>query len=118
MPFFPLPYRTTIKRPVTTSQRSGQAKVTSYTTVESSVRCLFLVTSGNKRTAVREDFEAVMAFYVEPSVDIQEGDLVENILDRDGSVIEAGPFEVLSVKKVGGFKGKVHHQSCKLKGLG
>jgi hypothetical protein len=117
MPYFPLPFRATIKRPIVVPQRSGQPKVAAHSTVEPAVKCMFLVTSGNKRTAMREDFEAVMAFYLEPSVDIQEGDIVENILDRNGSVIEPGPFEVLSVKKVGGFKGKVHHKSCKLRGL-
>ena len=117
MSYFPLPYKATIERGVETVQRSGQRKIDSYSVINSSVKCLFLSTSGTKRTAVREEFEAVMAFYLEPNADIEEGDIITNIRDKYGSVVEAGRFEVLSVKKVPGLNGVIHHKSCKLKGL-
>lgn len=117
MSYFPLPYRATIERGVETVARSGQRKIESYTTVETNVKCLYLATSGSKRTAVREDFETVLAFYLEPTANIEEGDIVTNIKDKTGTVIEAGRFEVLAVKKVPGLGGKVHHLSCKLRGL-
>lgn len=117
MAFFPLPFTTTIERGVVVIQPSGQSYVDSFTVVSTGTKCLFLTTSGNKRTVMREDFEAVMAFYLEPTADVEEGDIVTNIKDKKGTVVEAGRFEVLSVKKVAGLSGSIHHLSLKLKGL-
>lgn len=80
-------------------------------------KCLFLETSGNKKTVGKEQFESVMAFYVEPGTDIQPGDLIVNITTKSGSVIEAGPLEVVSAKNTPGLSGKIHHISCKLVGV-
>jgi hypothetical protein len=101
---------------VTSSDRSGQAKVTSYNDI--AVRkCLFLSTSGGKKAIAGEVFDTIFAFYADPTVDIDEGDKIVNIKDKSGHVVEEGPFEIISVKRVPGLNGRVHHLSCKLKGL-
>lgn len=113
MAFFPLPYTATIERESRTRDRSGQPIIT-WNTV-GTTKCLFLATSGTRRTVVREEFEAAVAFYVEAGADLQEGDRIVNITGKDG-VIEPGPFIAHSVKKVPNLSGRVHHISCKLVG--
>lgn len=115
MAFFPLKYTATIQRDDPTTDVSGQ-QIQNYVD-NSVVKCLYLTTSGNKKVQQNEAYEAIVAFYVGPLDDIQEGDLVLNIKDRKGTVVEPGPFEVLSVKRVPGFSGSLHHQSCKLRGV-
>lgn len=116
MNIFPMAYKATITRKVLDTDRAGQVIVTGYSTV-STIKCLFMTTSGNKRTAMREDYEEVIVFYLEPTADIDEGDRVINITNKLGTVVEAGPFEVLSVKKMPGLNGRIHHITCKLRGL-
>jgi hypothetical protein len=58
-----------------------------------------------------------VAFYVEPRCDIEEGDRITDITDKHGNVVEPGPFEVKSVKKVPNLGGSIHHKSCKIVGV-
>lgn len=115
MAFFPLPFTATRRRKVEATDRSGQKIIDSYTDLLIK-RCLFLETSGNKKAVGKEQFEAVVAFYVDPLTDIEPGDLITDIKDKKGSIVEAGPLEVMSAKRVPGLSGKVHHISCKLSG--
>jgi hypothetical protein len=58
-----------------------------------------------------------VAFYLSPNSGIEEGDRVVNIRTVGGTVVEPGPFEVVSVKRVPNhLSGKLHHISCKLVG--
>jgi hypothetical protein len=34
---------------------------------------------------------------------------IENVVDRYGNIIEAGPLEIISVRKYIGYKGRLHH---------
>jgi hypothetical protein len=34
---------------------------------------------------------------------------IQNVIDRAGNVLEAGPLEIISIKKYMGYKGKLHH---------
>jgi hypothetical protein len=115
MSFFPLPNTSTIKRGTETSDRSGQ-KFLSYVVVDT-VKCLFYAPSGTRVINDIDEYKQSANFYVEPIVDIREGDIITDILDGPGNVIEAGPYMVDSVKKVMSFGGKVHHISCKIKGV-
>lgn len=117
MSFFPLPHKCTIQGESFTTDKTGQQrakKVDLYT----DVNCLFLEVAGSKESGPRENYGAIFAFYVEPSVDIRRGHFVVNIKDKDGNVIEAGPLEVHSAKRTPNLSGGVHHISCKLKGQG
>jgi hypothetical protein len=117
MSFFPLKYRATITRKVTTTDRSGQEIISNYATLEDNVRCLFLATSGNKNVVAKEQFSTAIAFYLEPGSALEEGDRIINIRTVGGVIIEPGPFEAVSVKRVPNhLTGKVHHISCKLQG--
>ena len=112
-----MPFRATIQREVYTTDRSGQRIVSGYTETPIK-RCLFLVTSGNRKSTAKETYEEAMAFYTTPDVDLREGDRIIDIRRKNGATVEAGPYEVHSVKQVPTLSGKVHHLSCKLKGVG
>lgn len=113
--FFPLAYRAVRKRKIESTERSGQKVTTSYDDLRIK-KCLYLETSGNKKTVGKEQFEATVAFYVPPGTDIKPGDLITDIKTKRGVVVEAGPLEVMSAKQVPGLTGKIHHISCKLSG--
>lgn len=116
MAFFPLKFRATIERKSSETDRSGQA-IESYSVLEDDVKCLYLATSGTKNVTGREQFKTLIAFYVEPNSQIEEGDRVINIRTSAGAVIEPGPFEVESAKRVPNhITGTLHHISVKLAG--
>jgi hypothetical protein len=115
MTFFPLKFRATVQRRSATEDDWGQNTYT-YSTLETP-KCLFLATSGNKNSVAREQFSTAVAFYVEPTSQIEEGDRVVDIKDALGNIVEPGPFEVVSAKRTGNhLTGKLHHISCKLIG--
>jgi hypothetical protein len=117
MSFFPMPNRATIQKRVASKDKSGQP-IESYVTHKANQKCLFLITSGNKRMLAVEGFQGVGAFYLPPNAEVSEGDRVINIRNKKGEVVEKGPFEVESVKIVTGlFSGGKHHKSCKIKGI-
>lgn len=116
MSFFPLPYRANIQEKIIEKDRSGQERVVGWTTIEVT-RCLYLATSGNKKSSQKEDFEATIAFYTKPGSLIDEGHRVTDIVDKNGNIVEAGPFEVRSVKNVPGLSGHIHHISAKIIGV-
>lgn len=116
MAYFPLLFRCTVQRASTNTTRSGQKEKT-YANVITDLKCLYLSTSGNRQTGPQEGHQSVMAFYTLPGTDLREGDLILDITDKSGNIVEAGPFYAESVKKVpSAITGKVHHISCKLKG--
>lgn len=95
----------------------GQSVTTSWQTFETP-KCLFLTTSGNQVVSVRNEFKGTMSFYLEAHSMIREGDRVVNIRDKDGIIIEPGPLEVISTKRVANhLSGKTHHISAKLVGV-
>lgn len=115
--FFPLPHKCTIQEESSTTDMTGQSKKTRvdlYTDVD----CLFLEVSGNKKQGPREDFDSVLAFYVEPTVNILRGQFIVDILDKAGNIVEPGPFEVKSAKRTPNLTGGIHHISCKIVGAG
>lgn len=116
MSFFILPqYATLLKRvDPETYDRSGQMTKPEHAATGVRFKCLFYGIVGGKTGGARQDFDQTIAFYCEPGVDISEGDLITNISGVES--FESGPFEVLRVTKVTSFSGRVHHQSCKLRG--
>jgi hypothetical protein len=115
--FFPLKFTATLSRAEKSVDKLGQPNVDNWATIETP-NCLFYAVAGTKEKVGREDYKVNMAFYVSPTSSIQEGDRVTDIKDAFGAVIEAGPLEVLSAKRVvSHLSGHVHHISCKVVGL-
>ena len=115
MPVFAFPFRATIRRGTSTTDRFGQ-DTSEYTDVVLSQKCLYNTVSGNKKLNIGEAYQAVIEFYTPATCPIDEGDIIVNIRDKWGKVIEAGPYEAVSVKQVPSLSGRVHHKSCKLVG--
>lgn len=113
---FPLNFTATNQRASESVEDSGQRTKT-YADVSTGFRCLFYEMSGSKVQGPTEGHQGIYAFYTTPDTDIREGDLVYDIKDRYGSVVEPGPFYVESAKKVANTSGVIHHISCKLKGV-
>ncbi len=117
MSFFPLPYRCKLQRGIHTTDRTGQTKFDTFALI-ATPKCLYLETSGGKVHFAGESYESMVAFYVGPLEDVQEGDLISDIVDKKGNLIDAGPFEILSINRIPGLlSSAVHHKSCKLKGI-
>lgn len=118
--FFPLKFRCDIKRRhVSEDERSRQQNIVVWEDFSKDTKCLFIETSGSRDASAPMDrYSGVLGFYVEPATDVHEGDRIVDIRTKDGTVIEPGPFLVLSVKKVvNHLSGQHHHTSCKLQGL-
>lgn len=115
MAFFPLSYKCSLRRKQIAESRSGQQEA-EWVEVQTP-RCLYLEVSGNKQAQSRQEFQGIYAFYAEPSCIIDEGDRVYDILNKFGEVVEPGPLEVLSVSRTPGPFGKIHHVTCKLRGV-
>ena len=76
--------------------------------------------SGSKIQGPNEGHQGVYAFYVQPDVDIREGDMVHDIttsVKYGAEIVESGPLYVESAKKVASTFGFIHHISCKLRGV-
>lgn len=115
--FFPLKFKCTIQGATTSRNTTTGQTTQSWTARSTDSPCLFLSITGNKKTTTKEEFESGMALYLAPTVVVLEGDRIVSIKNAAGTVIETGPFEVLSVKKVvNHLTGYVHHLSCKIRG--
>lgn len=119
--FFPLPQRALVLSRKTHAPNFDEAGQLVKPEHESeaegtTIKCLFYGMVGGKRGGARQEFDQTVAFYCEPSVVINEGDIVTNVTGPGAEAYEDGPFEVLRVTKVTSFSGKVHHLSCKLRG--
>lgn len=118
--FFPLPQRAVLcarKTHAPNFDEAGQLVKPEHQSVAegTTIKCLFYGMVGGKRGGARQEFDQTIAFYCEPSVNINEGDIIMNVTGAEGAY-EEGPFEVLRVTKVTSFSGKPHHLSCKLRG--
>lgn len=112
---FPLNYRCSIQRATESRDRGGQV-IKNYEEVATNIKCLFLEFSGSNVKSPQDSHMGVFGFYVLPTTDIREGDIITDISGSNGIVIEEGPLYVDSAKKIADVFGKIHHISCKLKG--
>lgn len=73
--------------------------------------CVFQTSSSERRIAPYVDnvdeFQVIIPHLHQDTISYQGR--IENISDRYGNPIEAGPFEIVQIEKRTGFNGKVHH---------
>lgn len=104
--YMQLRHRADIYTKSVTTNAAGQKKP-SWTASQTNVHCQFIPRFALTRVSPTfEEREVVNIFFSE---EVSYDDRIYNIKDRKGNVIEAGPFEVVSVLKQPGFSGKVHH---------
>jgi len=113
--FFPLTFQATVQQETVTYAANSGQQFKAWTTV-GTYNCAYMENRGSRITNPREEYEAINAVYFDPSVPIQAGYRIINISDMNGAVIYGGPFIVLSVKKMGGLGGLMHHKTCMVTG--
>ena len=82
--------------------------VTTYNTVVTRP-CTFLYLATDEKAAPMQIKEDIIEVILDHEIEITYDDIIKNIKDRWGSVIEAGPLEIIGIKKYTGFQGKLHH---------
>lgn len=78
---------------------------------------MFLLNNAKEIRGPYAASEGKMVIHVEGNAGLEEEMIVTNIRKADGTVIEAGPFEIDVVKKTPGFTGNIHHLTCILNGV-
>lgn len=93
-----------------TTNAAGQ-KVGSFTVSNSATPCFFQTVASERRVAPYidnvDEFELIIPHPY--SSYLSYGGRIQNVVDRYGNVIEAGPFEIIEISKRTGFNGKVSH---------
>jgi hypothetical protein len=95
----------------TVSVNSAGQRAATFSVSKSSTPCVFQTISSERRVAPYVDnvdeFQLIVPHSYASYFTYQGR--VQNIVDRYGNVIEAGPFEVVQIEKKTGFNGKVSH---------
>lgn len=95
----------------TISVNSAGQRAATFTLSNSSTPCVFQTISTERRVAPYVDnvdeFQLIVP-HTYASYFTYAG-RVQNISDRYGNVIEAGPFEIVQIEKKTGFNGKLSH---------
>lgn len=98
----------------TTENAAGQKKPT-WAVGISGEKCHYIpVTAITRTTPTYEETENVYIFMT-PNSSVTYGSRLYNLVDRYGTVIEAGPIEIDGIFKEPGFGGKIHHLVIKAK---
>jgi len=95
----------------TTTVNSAGQKTASFSVTKSATPCVFQTISSERRVAPYVDNVDEFQLIVPHSYAsyFTYAGRVQNIVDRYGNVIEAGPFEIVQIEKKTGFNGKVSH---------
>jgi hypothetical protein len=92
-----------------TINQAGQKAITF--SKSSTIKCFFQANSSERRVAPYIDNIDYYQFYISnlDSQYITYNNRIYNIRDRNGNLIDAGPFEITNIEKKAGFTGKIHH---------
>lgn len=105
----------------TTSENDAGQLVVSFTYNKTVPAYLQIPTTQSTGGALRltpyqENIQVFELFVPFPDGSIISFDnLVQNIKDRYGNILEPGPFQIIAVHPKFGWNGKKHHVSCVLK---
>lgn len=95
---------------VVTVTDAGQ-KLATFNLTKQSMPCAFQTVSSERRVAPYidnvDEFQVIVPHMFQSFISYQGR--IEDISDRYGNVIEAGPFEIIQIEKKTGFNSKVHH---------
>lgn len=73
------------------------------------VKCQFLYLAMEEVVTPAQEHEDIIELVIGDEIIPLYTDQVINISDRYGNIIEAGPLEIIGIKKYAGFDGKLHH---------
>ena len=111
--YFRARHKSDVYSVTSTASNSGQ-QTHSWAIETTDAPCDFEVEVSNVRMGptVESILKAKLIF--RGSTPLSEGKRIYNIRDRYGSIIEAGPYEIIGIQKLLGFQGKTHHVMCQL----
>ena len=107
--YLKLPHKIDIYTRTTTTNAAGQQTMT-YT-LATTIKAFFQSMSSERRILPYVDNIDEMQFYVsyKDAQYIDYNNRIQNVVDRYGNVIEAGPIEIVNIQKQTGYSGKVRH---------
>jgi hypothetical protein len=107
--YLKLPHKIDIYIPTVIVNAAGQRTFT-YT-LAATIQAFFQSMSSERRILPYVDNIDEMQFYVsfKDAQYIDYNNRIQNIVDRYGNLIEAGPIEMVNIQKQTGYSGKVRH---------
>lgn len=73
------------------------------------VPCVFLYLATDEVTSPSQEWEDIIEVVIGDTLEPSYHDKITNISDRYGKIIEAGPLEIIGIKRYVGFQGQLHH---------
>lgn len=94
----------------TTSTNAAGQKTTTFSK-SATVPAVFQAKRSERRIEPYIDNIDEYEFYIshQDAEYITYNNRIQNVRDRNGNVLEAGPLEIISIRKYMGFKGSLHH---------
>lgn len=94
---------------ITSTNAAGQKTITFNKTA--TIPAIFQAQKSERRIEPYIDNIDQYEFYVshQDARYVSYNNRIQNVVDRYGNVIEAGPLEIISIKKYMGYKGRLHH---------
>lgn len=92
-----------------TSNAAGQKVYSATPSVTKTVRCQFLYLATDNKTTPVEENEDIIEILVGDDIAPTYKQQIVNIKNKYGTIIEAGPLEIIGIKKYAGYGGKLHH---------
>ena len=107
--FFHFPNTVEVHTKTTTVSAAGQKKASF--SLNSTIKVHAQSGSGDRRISgyIAEVDSYTIIFSHEDSSLVKYENRLKNLKDRDGTVIEAGPLEMISIEKKLGMSGKLNH---------
>lgn len=94
---------------ITSTNAAGQKTITFNKTA--TIPAIFQAQKSERRIEPYIDNIDQYEFYIshQDARYVSYNNRIQNVVDRYGNVIEAGPLEIISIKKYMGYKGRLHH---------
>jgi hypothetical protein len=114
MVYMKMSHKSDIYYRVDTENAAGQKKPI-WTLLYADQKCSYQPSFGSVRVEpTTEDWKTIFLYFPK-TTSISPAHRVYNIRDRKGNVIQAGPYEIISVLIEPGFSGGTHHYKVLLK---
>lgn len=109
MSYFRYIHKCTVKSRIKTTNAAGQ-RVASWSSIRYlDAPCWYSTRSGAVRAAPVVEYQETISLIVPAEIEVSEYDRIYDIKDRDGNILDAGPFEVVSTLTKTNFYGRKHH---------
>lgn len=114
--FIRLPLTCTVKSVASSTKNLAGQKIITYTS-GTDIRCLFIdLATDNKVSPVVED-EDIVEILIDDQIIPKYSDQIVSIRNRFGDVLDAGPFEIIGIRKYVGYVGARHHYRLRTRRL-